>query len=63
MNGPPHIAMQYTSTQGRIYIETISDKKKGVLFNYFSTDIGIYTAMEYEHSKEDTEMFTLEQIA
>lgn len=63
VNGQPHIAMQYTSTQGRIYIETVSEKKKKTLFNYLSTDIYIYTATEYEYNKDNTKMFTLEQIA
>lgn len=61
-----HVIVQYPSSSGRIYVETTSDKRENNLLflksPYLLTNIYIYTATEYEHCKEETEMFPLEKM-
>ena len=60
----PHIVKQYSTSCGRIYIETISVKGEPSFFKrrFISTDIYVYAATEYEYHKTETKFVTAAQL-
>lgn len=59
----PVVTKQYTSSQGRIYIETKSKRAKAGIFKYLVTNIFIYGATEYEYHKDETKFITFDECA
>lgn len=61
-----HVIVQYPTSSGRVYIETVIKKRYSpVLFlkiPYYYTNIYIYSAMEYEYHREETDMYSIKKL-
>ena len=61
--GNPHTVRQYPTRQGRIYIEVRASTRRTEILKrqYYVADVYIYSAIEYEHHRQETAFISFEE--